>query len=376
MPERARDAPPVPLFTTHVEAKAMEALNVLMLVHGAGGGPLREGRLAPLRAGVTRIVDCLFPATGDSADFSGITSVDGSDYVHPIKVAALAAVIGRFIGMPRSALINLTTSAALMNVGYLALRRSILDEPRHLLDGEWEQTVHTHPGEGVALLAHSGLPEHCLKAIAQHHERWDGSGYPDRLRSEAISLDARILAVADTYISLRSLRPYRQAVDAVEALQEIASESGRLFDPEVIDAFEEVIARYTGVTLPGRAASPDPAPDEEPPNTQRDDVDRAGRPLDADTPVRDTGDATRQRDSRAGARPVLAPPAERTAPPRRRPPPAPAGATRPPPGVTVPTPLQPPLPARRRRPRTRRKSTLFATGLYVDAAVRGGWSDE
>jgi len=353
----------------------MEALNVLMLVHGAGAGALREGQLATLRAGVTRIVDCLFPVTGDSADFSGINSVDGSDYVHPIKVATLAAVIGRSTGMPRSSLIDLAMAAALMNVGYLALRRSILDEPRHLLDGEWEETVHTHPGESVALLAQGGLPERCLRAIAQHHERWDGSGYPDRLRGEAISLDARILAVADTYISLRSLRPYRHAVDAEEALQEIASESGRLFDPAVVDAFEEVIARYTGVTLPGRVASPGPAPDEERPDTQRNDIDRAGRPLDADTPIRDTGDAAGQRNSHVGARSVPAPSAERTAPPRRRPPPAPAGATRPPP-VTVPTPLQPPLRARRRRPHPRRKPTLFATRLYVDAAVRGRWASD
>lgn len=355
----------------------MEALNVLMLVHGADGGPLREDQLAPLRAGVTRIVDCLFPDTGDYAEFSGINSLDGSDYVHPVKVAVLAAVIGRSLSMPRSSLINLTMSAALMNVGYLALRRSILDEPRHLLDGEWEQTVHTHPHEGVALLAQSGLPDDCLQAIAQHHERWDGSGYPGRLRGEAIAIDARILAVTDTYVSLRSLRPYRQAVAADEALQEIASESGRLFDPEIVDAFEEVIARYTGIMRPERAASPGPAPDEERPSPQRNDGYRAGRPLDADAPVRDTDAAAGQRSSHPGARSIPPPPAERTALPHRRAPLAPGSAAHLTPEVIPPAapPPQPPLPVRRGRPRAR-KQTLFATRLYLDAALHGRWASD
>ncbi|TAK57466.1 MAG: HD domain-containing protein, partial [Dehalococcoidia bacterium] len=253
--EQSGAAPSIPIFSAHAEAKAAEALNVLIFAHGGGGEPIHEEQLATLRWSLTGLVDCLFPINGDYADFGGVDSLDGIDYVHPTRVAALAVVIGRMLDMRRSELISLAMAAALMNVGYLALRRSLLDQPRRLLEGEWEEHIHTHPGRGTALLAQAGLFDDSLRAIEQHHERWDGSGYPAGATGGAISRSARILAVADTYVSLRSVRPHRPPVDAEPALEEIAAGRGKLFDPDVIDAFEDVIARFSGAMRPSRAGT-------------------------------------------------------------------------------------------------------------------------
>ena len=130
----------------------MEALNVVILVHGSDRQPFQYDQLVQLQTCLTRMVDALFPAVGDTVDFSGPDSLDGNEYVHPIKVAELAILIGRELGKPRSALIDLAMAAALMNIGNLALHGSVLEEPRHLLEGEWEQHEHTHPAQGVALL--------------------------------------------------------------------------------------------------------------------------------------------------------------------------------------------------------------------------------
>lgn len=383
MPEQPGTVPSIPIFAGHVEAKAAEALNVLIFAHGGGDAPIHADQLIPIRASLTALVDCLFPYKGDYADFSGADSLDGIDYTHPIRVATLAIVIGRTLGMPRSELINVAMAAALMNVGYLALRRSLLDEPRRLLEGEWEEHIQTHPSRGEHLLARSGLADDCLCAIAQHHERWNGAGYPAGLSGEAISRHARVLAVADTYVSLRSVRPHRPPVDAETALREVATGGGRLFDPEMIAAFEDVIARFTGVMRPERATASS-APIAEAAidgsvASQRD----GGNTADATAPVKpesaaNADEADEQPSFRprvARGRPPRAPqPLEDDRAVRAAPPPQSAGALTP-----RPMPTKRPAPAGRRarrisrRARPRHDRGLFSPELYVDAALRGRW---
>jgi hypothetical protein len=235
---------PTPIFNPNADAHAMQSLNAVMVMFQTAHQPIAPEQLADLEHSLTRLVDCLFPIEGNSADFAGITSLPSGHYVHPIKTAEAAVLLGRATGMPRSKLITLAWAAALMNVGYLALKQSLLDEPRRLMDGEWEEQVHTHPSLSVAALTASGLPHEAIVAIGQHHERWDGSGYPHGVRGEEISIEARILAIADTFISLRSERPYRAGVAAEEALRVIADDAGTLYEPPLVDAFADVIRTY------------------------------------------------------------------------------------------------------------------------------------
>jgi HD-GYP domain-containing protein (c-di-GMP phosphodiesterase class II) len=100
------------------------------------------------------------------------------------------------------------------------------------------------------MLKDAGLAKDAMLAIAQHHERWDGKGYPDGLKGHEISLYARILGIADTYISLRSRRPYRKALRPHEAIEFIIAYSSELFDPELVKIFARQIPQYpAGITV-------------------------------------------------------------------------------------------------------------------------------
>lgn len=222
----------------------MQSLNAVMMMFQTGQRHIQPEHLVDLGHSLTRLVDCLFPIQGDFADFAGTAPLPGGHYVHPIKTAEVATLAGRSLGMPRSKLLQLANSAALMNLGYLALKQSLMDEPRRLMGSEWEGQVHEHPPLSVEALTSSGLAEEAIAAIGQHHERWDGSGYPAGLRGEAIGIEARILGLADSFVSLRSQRPYRAPVSAEAALGILAEGSGVLYEPTLFDAFAETIRAY------------------------------------------------------------------------------------------------------------------------------------
>jgi hypothetical protein len=260
----------------------------------------------------------------------------GSDYVHPVRVAEVALVVGRLAGLTPVQLRSLGMACLLMNVGYLVLRRSLLDEPRQLEEAEWEEHVHRHPRASVQMLAQSELSPDALRAIAHHHERWDGSGYPQRLREEQICIEARIMAIADTYISVRSQRPFRKAMSARDALKVLKDDRGVLFDPALVDLFADTVSQYQttvtqqhgGIAASG-ASDDDDAADtrvRHRPNAAPEAVDQARRAV-AETDDRHGDERTRpqrrERDlARYGVRPVAgastAPAAMRAAASRAR----------------------------------------------------------
>ena len=106
------------------------------------------------------------------------------------------------------------------------------------LDADERELVHRHPVIGAQILCKVAmLRGGGIEVVRHHHERWDGAGYPDRLAGEQIPLGARIFAVADTLDAMTSTRPYRAALDWSVAVEEIEAQSGRQFDPEVVQAF-------------------------------------------------------------------------------------------------------------------------------------------
>ena len=114
----------------------------------------------------------------------------------------------------------------------------MLTKPGKLTSGEFEQ-VKTHTTVGARMLAGSAfaLLEMAEQIALTHHEKWDGGGYPAGLAGEAIPLAGRIVAVADVFDALTHVRPYKPAWSRTEAIAEIASQAGRHFDPEVLEAF-------------------------------------------------------------------------------------------------------------------------------------------
>jgi diguanylate cyclase (GGDEF)-like protein len=150
-------------------------------------------------------------------------------------VGGLAANLARQLGLAEERVRLIETAALLHDVGMIALGDDIIDKPGPLDADEWTQ-VRQHPALGEQIVG-ATMPDIALPWIRHHHERWDGHGYPDRLRAVAIPLEARIIGVCDAWAAMTSTRPYRPALSVEEAAREMRSESGTHFDPAVVDVF-------------------------------------------------------------------------------------------------------------------------------------------
>jgi cyclic di-GMP phosphodiesterase len=135
----------------------------------------------------------------------------------------------------------------LHDVGKIGIADQVLLKPGPLTDEERE-LVQMHPTIGAQILREVALLQGAgLDVVRHHHERWDGAGYPDRLAADQIPLGARVFAVADTLDAMTSDRPYRTALGWDDAVEEILAQSGRQFDPEVVQAFVAVEDELRGV---------------------------------------------------------------------------------------------------------------------------------
>ncbi|HJP92904.1 MAG TPA: HD domain-containing phosphohydrolase [Pyrinomonadaceae bacterium] len=155
---------------------------------------------------------------------------------HAERVVAFSVRLGHELGMCGYDLISLELGARLHDIGKIAVPDSVLKKPGPLTEDEWTK-MKIHPVKGQEMVRSMGLPETAALIVGQHHERWDGKGYPDGLKEDQISLGARIFAVADTFDAITSDRIYRRGRAYQDALKEILTFSGIQFDPAVVEAF-------------------------------------------------------------------------------------------------------------------------------------------
>jgi putative nucleotidyltransferase with HDIG domain len=157
---------------------------------------------------------------------------------HASRVTVFAQAVARRLHLDGEELSVLRFGALLHDVGKLAVPKPLLLKPGSLTEGELAQ-VRRHPTTGARMLRSLGAPRTILSAVLHHHERWDGSGYPSGRSSDQIPLEARILAVADSFDAMTSTRPYRAPKPTGEALGELERCSGTQFDPAAVDAFAD-----------------------------------------------------------------------------------------------------------------------------------------
>jgi len=142
--------------------------------------------------------------------------------------------------MSQEKIATLRTAALLHDIGKIGITDGILRKPGALKAEEWEP-IYSHPKLGVAILKHVGTLAGCLPAVQHHHERYDGAGYPSGLRGDNIPMEARILAVADSYDAMTSARPYRQTeLTHEQALEELKRGAGTQFDPKIVKVFVDL----------------------------------------------------------------------------------------------------------------------------------------
>jgi putative nucleotidyltransferase with HDIG domain len=159
---------------------------------------------------------------------------------HSRRVQQLALAIGRELGLSVAELDLLGHAALFHDIGKLAIPDAILLKPASLTPDEWE-LMQRHAEEGARIIDRLGFLQDAVPAIRHHHERWDGTGYPDRLSGEDIPLGARIIHVADALDSMLTTRIYRAARPAAEALGELRGAAGAQFCPRCVGALERIL---------------------------------------------------------------------------------------------------------------------------------------
>jgi putative two-component system response regulator len=206
----------------HRQHQHLLRVNAELERRAAGGGPQVE-----------RLRRSLDGALGALGRLAALRNPNGAG--HPTRTAVLARAIAGELGLDADHIEGLGTAALLADLGMAGVPESILLKPEALTPAELT-LVRTHPQLGADLAQPLALPWPVDQFILQHHERLDGSGYPEGLKGEEIALEARILAVADVMTALCAARMHRPAMSIDQALMEMVSNAGRLYDAQVVGA--------------------------------------------------------------------------------------------------------------------------------------------
>jgi putative two-component system response regulator len=158
--------------------------------------------------------------------------------VHIWRMAAYSAALARALDWPLERSEILRDAAAMHDTGKIGIPDEILKAPRKLTADEWV-VMKQHTSIGHSILRHSDAPlfQMAAEVALGHHEKWDGSGYPQGLAGEAIAETARVVAIADVFDALTMRRPYKEAWPVEQAIETIRSEAGKHFDPQMVETF-------------------------------------------------------------------------------------------------------------------------------------------
>jgi HD-GYP domain-containing protein (c-di-GMP phosphodiesterase class II) len=169
---------------------------------------------------------------------------DSYTYSHAVTSSALAAAFGRHMGLSEDTIISLAAGGLLMDVGKTRLPQTLLNYPGSLSSDE-VQVVRSHVEHGMAIIASAGITDPDVTDIVRtHHERFDGSGYPNRKVGTAIPVAGRMLGIIDSYDAMSSVRPYRPAISRHHALQHIYAARHSLFQAELVEQFQVCLGVY------------------------------------------------------------------------------------------------------------------------------------
>jgi putative nucleotidyltransferase with HDIG domain len=174
---------------------------------------------------------------------AGIHMVDEYTFVHSVDVSAYTTIIAKEYGFEGHDLENVCNGALLHDVGKMLVDQKILNKPGKLTEDEFKE-IKTHSEKGYTILRENGLDEEIAVLAREHHERCNGSGYPEGLTDKEAVLSAQMTAIADVFDALTSHRVYKKAIDANSAMSMIVAESGKHFNAELVTLFQRSIGIY------------------------------------------------------------------------------------------------------------------------------------
>jgi HD-GYP domain-containing protein (c-di-GMP phosphodiesterase class II) len=175
---------------------------------------------------------------------SKLKSTDQYSYDHAVDVSVHLMIFGKFLGLDKNAVEQLGQAGMLQDIGKTKLEPDILRKPTVLSDKEF-QHVQTHVAHTLEMLAdRSEFSSDVITIIRGHHERYDGSGYPDSFKGDAIGLKAELAGLIDTFCAMTRHRPFRAAVSNQKAMESLSSMRGKEFRPALVDQFVQCIGLY------------------------------------------------------------------------------------------------------------------------------------
>ena len=230
---------------TKLLREASNTVSGLMLSAKAGlsvDAAQLEPVVSKMLESVTRNPDALAP-------LSRLKSEDTYASEHAVATAALIIAFGRQQGLPEPEIEKLALGTMVKDVGHAAIDARLITKPGVLSQAEFS-IVQGHVEEGLAVLeATSRLSETSVAVVLEHHERYNGCGYPYRMAGDEISLAGRMAAIVDTYDAMTSARPYRAAMSPSHALRQLYEEGGKQYDPALVAAFVKTVGIYPVGTL-------------------------------------------------------------------------------------------------------------------------------
>lgn len=198
---------------------------------------------------VENILDSMYNFPSAFLPLAQIKNRDEYTFQHSVSVSALMVAFGRVLEMPRHEIKELALGGLLHDVGKAKIPQNILNKPGKLDEAEFILMKH-HATDTADLLSNAkGLSEIALNAASQHHERYDGTGYPQGLKGDQISLHGQMLAIADVYDAITSLRVYHKGMPPTEALRKMYEWSGSHFNPHLVQAFIKGVGIYPAGSL-------------------------------------------------------------------------------------------------------------------------------
>lgn len=234
----------LPAIDDELRSESLENIQNVFGSLSASRENVKEGALDSLHNTVNQLLDSLNNKKDTLINVENLKNHDESTFNHCLSVSVLSTAIGMQLGFSRYDLFKLGFSALLHDIGKMIIPLDILNKPAHLTNAEYE-VMKTHPMLGYNYVQKCGITDKDIcSGIIAHHEKYDGTGYPQKLSKEEIPYFGRIIAVADVYDALTSHRPYRSPSIPAEAIEYLMGNCDIFFDYEIVKVILQKIALY------------------------------------------------------------------------------------------------------------------------------------
>lgn len=244
----SKDIPVLDILSDELKQKTVKGIKQIFVESTAeiSSGRMPKGKkdLSGTKMLVESIVEDILDNKNLMINMVDLKIFDEYTFYHSVNVTVLSIVLGAAIHLTTEELYKLGLSALLHDIGKVFIPKEILNKPGRLTEKEFE-IVKSHSEAGYKYIKEGyDVPLKSYVGILQHHERYDGGGYPDGKKFENISLFGRIISISDVYDALTSDRPYRKGMLPSEAMEYIMGGSGTMFDPKLVKVFVKKIAPY------------------------------------------------------------------------------------------------------------------------------------